>query len=114
MNEIPRQPRRCSAFAALFMAPFFSGSLSRDVGRNWRGIGLRFLVFILLITWAATLAPMWPRINRVIHDADTEFAQQVPPITIQDGVVSSPVEQPYEIRAPRTGKLIFVLDTTGQ
>src|SRR5947207_12164589 len=108
------EPRRYSAFTALFLAPFFSGELSRDVARRWRGIGFWFLVLQLLITWLVVL--IWAQLgfNKFVQNDMPKITDQIPPVTIKDGVASSPVSQPYTIKDPKTGKPIVVIDTTGQ
>ena len=97
-------PRQFSVFSAMATAPFFSGALNRDVARNWRGIGLRLLLLVLVITWIA----MGIKMDRAVkHFANDEFpgvVQDFPPITIKDGVVSSPVDQPYYMKDKETGK----------
>jgi len=91
-----------------------SGELYRDMGRHWPGIGLRLLLLVLAITW--TLEGV--KLHRgAVHFARDEFpgvVQDFPPITIKDGIVSSPVQQPYEIRDHESGKLFAVVDTTGK
>ena len=109
----PPQGRRYSAFAAIFLAPLFSQDLARDVARNWRGIGVRLLLLILAITWLIVLTKGQMALNRGVRDELPKFADKIPPVTIDNGVVSSPVEQPYEIRDDN-GKLIAIIDTTGQ
>lgn len=113
-------PKRYSHFAAPLLAPFFVASLYRDVGRNWRNIGFWYLVLVLVLTWL----PVWI----VWHTAYARFVavhlpkitEEIPPISVTDGVVSSPVAQPYVVRLPpsqpggEAGEPFFVLDTTGQ
>src|SRR5437762_1391096 len=108
------EPRRYSAFSALFLAPLFSGELSRDIARRWRGIGFWFVVLQLLITWLVVLI-VWQRgFNRFVQNDMPKISDQIPPVTIKDGVASSPVTQPYEIKDPESGKPFVVIDTTGQ
>jgi hypothetical protein len=114
MTTLPANPRRYSVWSALFLAPLFSGELARDVARNWRGIGLRLLLLVLAITWLVVLIKGQIALNRGVRDELPKFADKIPPVTIDNGVVSSPVEQPYELTDEETGKRMFILDTTGE
>lgn len=95
------------------LAPFFSGALYRDVARNWRGIAALYLLLLLAITWVATMVQLHVQFTAFARDEFPKLADDIPPITLKDGVVSSPVEQPYEIKDKQTGKVFAVLDTTG-
>jgi hypothetical protein len=106
--------RRYSVLTALFLAPTFRGELSRDVARNWRGIGVRLLLLVIAITWFATLVKAQVSFGRFVRDELPQAVADVPPVTITDGVVSSPVKQPYEMRDQKSGKLWGVIDTTGE
>ncbi len=109
----PNNPRQFSVFSAMATAPFFSGALNRDVARNWRGIGLRLLLLVLVITWIAAGIKMDRAVKHFANDEFPGVVQDFPPITIKDGVVSSPVDQPYYMKDKQTGKTFAVLDTTG-
>jgi hypothetical protein len=106
-------PRQFSVWSAMVLAPFFAFNLYRDVGRNWRGIGLRLILLVLLITWTAEGITLHRSFNKFAKEEFPTFVQDVPPITIKDGVVSSPVEQPYYIKDKQGGKTFAVIDTTG-
>lgn len=116
----PAGPKRFSHFIAPLLAPLFVFGLYRDVGRNWRGIGFWYLVLVLVLTWLPVWITWHTQFARFVANDVPKIAAEVPPITIVDGVVSSPVEQPYEVRFPPEaggdgpGDLFFVLDTTGQ
>ena len=84
------------------------------MGRNWRGIGLRLLLLVLAITWLAEGIKLHRSINAFARNDFPGVIQDFPPITIKDGVVSSPVDQPYTMKDQKTGKAFAVLDTTGE
>jgi energy-coupling factor transporter transmembrane protein EcfT len=99
---VPKGPREYSIFGAMVRAAFFHAGVYRDVARNWNGIGFWYLFLLLLITWAAFVRNDFPT---VVAD--------LPPITINKGHVTSPVEQPYFIKDKKSGKTMAVIDTTG-
>jgi hypothetical protein len=70
-----------------------------------------FLLLIALASLAVTV-----RLELKLLDASAEVAQwmiaHLPPITIKDGRVSSPVPQPFILKDDKVG--VFILDTTGK
>ncbi len=90
-------------------------SFYHDVARNWGGVGFLYLVLVLTLTWIPVLITWHIRLNTAIEEELPKFLKDVPPITIKNGKVSSPVEQPYKIVDKKdNNKTIFVLDTTGE
>ena len=97
-----------------FLLSFFSKSLYRDVGRNWRGAAFLYLLLLLAV---CSIPPMVK-----IHLGFTEFVkktapgvvQQIPDITISGGEASIKEPQPYIIKDPDTGKPLIIIDTTGK
>ena len=61
----------------------------RDVARNWRGIGLSYVVLVIMLTWIPILAKMQSAVGR--------FVEELPELSIQKGIASSPVAQPFVI-----------------
>ena len=105
-------PREFSVWGAMFTAPFFSGNLFRDVA-NWRSIGLRLILLVLLITWILEGISWHRGFNAFARNEFPKVIEDFPQITIKDGVVSSPVDQPYYMRDKQTQKTFMILDTTG-
>jgi hypothetical protein len=110
---IARGPQRFSIFGAMFRSLFFNGDVSRDVARNWGGIGFWYLFLLELITWIAVLIKVHIGFAAFVRNDLPALVNEVPPITISKGHVTSPVEQPYYLRDPKTKKTFAVLDTTG-
>ena len=110
----PPGPKRYGIFAAYILAPFFVGSLYRDVGRNWRGIGFWCMFLLLAITWAVTLGKFHVEAQKFVRDEVPKALEHVPAVTIKDGEASSDVPQPYEMKEPDSGRVFAVIDTTGQ
>ena len=109
----PRGPRRFSYFTAIVLA-FFSKELWVDVGQRWRGIGLLYLLLVLLISWII-LGVTWQRsLSAGIRLHAPAFVEQVPPMTLKKGVVSAQVTQPYTITNPDNGQPLLTIDTTGK
>jgi hypothetical protein len=108
----PRQRPRYSKFAALVLS-FFSPSLYRDVARNWRGIGLLYLLLLLTLTWLPVLARWHFSVRDYAYGgAAASTLREFPTITINKGVVSIAEEEPYVWRDPEGGEVILYVDTT--
>ncbi|MHC4562720.1 MAG: DUF1189 family protein [Planctomycetota bacterium] len=97
---------------------FFSRSLYRDVGRNWKGIGGLYLLLLSALLWIPTTVKVHVWVQDFLSEDGQEIIEQIPPVTITDGKVTTPVEQPYVIVIPtddetKEPELLAVIDTTG-
>src|SRR6185503_9036577 len=104
--------KRYSIFHPLVLS-FFSKSLYRDVGKNWRGTGLLYLLIILAILWIPTIIKGQLATSAWVTGDSKEITKQIPPITITKGQVSTDVPMPHVIKDPKTGEDIAIIDTTG-
>ena len=93
---------------SLFLPAFY-----RDVARNWGGIGFLYLLLLFTLTWIPSLVKLHLNAQKFAQVDFPQFANKLPDITIKNGKISSPVEQPLEIKDDQ-GKIVFVLDTTGK
>jgi hypothetical protein len=109
----PRQPPRYSRFSALVLS-FFSMDLYRDVGRNWRGIGLLYLLLLFALTWLPPVIRGHIGFRRFVRNDAPAVLSQVPSVTIKNGVVSIKEPEPYIVRDPQTGRTILYVDTSGE
>src|SRR5688500_16229900 len=87
----PSEPRRYSMFHGYVL--FFSPKLWRDAGQRWRGIGFWFLFLLVLVSWIPTIVSWSSGYSKFLRDEAPKLTSQVPPITISNGVVSSPATQ---------------------
>ena len=104
--------KRYSIFHPLVLS-FFSKSLYRDVGKNWRGTGLLYLLIILALLWIPTIIKGQLATSAWVDGDSKEITKQIPPITITKGQVSTDVPMPHVIKDPKTGADIAIIDTTG-
>lgn len=94
---------------------FYSAELYRDVGRNWKGTGLLYLMVLLAICWVPTAF----RVHRGLHEFAAEtpaFTADLPDISIKDGVMQSRPPGRYEFRDPdprpgREAALVIIDDS---
>jgi hypothetical protein len=93
---------------------FFSKELYRDVGLNWKGVNFLYLFLLLAVCLAPTTIKIYIGFTNFVDNEAPAFVEQVPEITINDGKVSINETQPYYIKDPDSGKVLVVIDTTGQ
>lgn len=105
--------RKYSTINTLYLS-FFSKSLYRDVGVNWKGISFVYLLLLLVLISIPLMFQLQSGLNTFIDNKVPELVKQVPEIKITDGIVTTDVNMPYTINDPETGKPLIVIDTTGK
>jgi len=107
------EPKRFTYFDALYQS-FYAHSLYVDVAKRWRGVGVLYLLLIVIISWLPDLVKMQISFQKLRGEAAESFIHQIPAISITDGVASADVETPYFIKDPKDGKVLGIIDFTGQ
>jgi hypothetical protein len=107
------EPKRFTYFDALWQS-FFSRSLYIDVAKRWRGVGFLYLLLIVIISWLPDLTKRQISLQQLRGEPAESFIRQVPVISITDGVASANVETPYFFKDPKSGKVLAIIDFTGQ
>lgn len=92
---------------------FYSKALYRDVGRNWRGVGLLYLLLLAFVCALAFTAHLTLLAKEGVSIAQPYIAQ-LPTITLANGEVTIDQPEPYLIKQPQTERTVFIIDTTGQ
>src|SRR5580700_7892349 len=103
-----RSGRIAGLVLSLFLPAFY-----RHVARNWGGIGILYLLLLFTLTWIPSLVKVHLGARKFADEDFPKFANKLPDISIKNGKISSPVEQPLEI-PDDVGNVVFVLDTTGK
>ena len=107
------EPKRFNYIDALWQS-FFSPLLYVDVAKRWRGVGFVYLLLIVVISWAPDLAKLHIDLQAWRGEAGEAYIRQIPAITITKGVASADVETPCFIKDPKDGKVLGIIDFTGQ
>lgn len=102
-----------SAIQALYLS-FYARELYQDVARNWKGLGLPYLLFILTLFWIPEIMNMHRNFSEFIADEGPGYVEQIPVITIARGEVSIKEEMPYTIYDKKNKTPFAVIDTTGK
>ena len=94
---------------------FYSADLYRDVGRNWKGVGLLYLTVLLAICWLPSAGRWAAGLHRFAATVPQTTAE-LPDITITNGVMQARPPGRHEFREPdsRPGRpgTTFVIDDT--
>jgi hypothetical protein len=105
--------KRYNILQPLLLA-FYSKSLYRDIGQNWRGRGfvyLWLLAFILTILFSFNFLRVE---NLALKFADAMTAQ-LPIITINNGITTIDQPEPYFIKSPgNSSRVLAIIDSTGE
>ena len=100
-------------FRGSFNPEFYRGIVTQSFGRSF-GYFLLLILAVSIIFSIKYTADTRGVIGEVVTWINTEFAERLPEflpeITIKDGEVSSPAEQPY---IHEWEEFVFILDTTG-
>ncbi len=100
-------------FRGSFNPEFYRGIVTQAFGRSF-GYFLLLILAVSIIFSIKYTADARGVIGEVVTWINTEFAERLPEflpeITIKDGEVSSPAEQPY---IHEWEEFVFILDTTG-
>lgn len=102
-----------STIQALYLS-FYSRDLYQDIVRNWKGLCLPYLFFILMIFWIPETMNMDRKASDFIADECPGYVEQTPEITIAGGEVSIKEEMPYTIYDKKNKTPFAVIDTTGK
>ena len=93
---------------------FYSKSLYRDIGQNWKGLGFLYLFFLLTLTWLPVAINTHLETQNYRSENAEKIIEQFPTVVIQNGEAHTDVEMPYIILDPETTETLFVIDTTGE
>lgn len=93
---------------------FYSGSFYQNVARNWKGLCLSYLLFILCLFWIPEVLRIRSEVSEFLSAEAPGYVKQVPIITISQGKVSIKEQVPYFINVPENNNPFAIIDTSGQ
>src|SRR6059036_4003771 len=95
--------RECMVRYAALKAPvlaFFSADLYRDVAARWRARSFGYLVALLAVCWIPSTFTMQRGWTTFVDGKSASLVDQIPPITITQGVVTVDAKEPVYITDP--------------
>lgn len=96
-----------------WLLAFFSKDLYRDVAKNWHGIGALYLLLLLIVTWIPLMYLFFVSLSEFVDTSSPQWVEQIPAVTINQGVVSIDKPSPYYIKDPKSGNPVIIIDTSG-
>ena len=105
--------KKYSYINSLFYS-FYSKSFYQHVARNWKGLRLSYLLFILCLFWIPEISRIHAEVSEFISAEAPKYVKQVPVITISQGKVSIKEKSPYLISTPGENTPFAIIDTSGQ
>lgn len=100
-------------FESLFLS-FYSKPLYQNVAREWKGLGLLYLLLVLAICWL----PFSYDFHRFIIQLSSQILpgviEQMPAMTLSKGKLSIDKPVPYSIKEPGDGATLVIFDTSGK
>jgi len=102
-----------STIQALYLS-FYSRELYQDIARNWKGLCLPYLFFVLTIFWIPEIINTHRTISDFIAEEGPKYVEQIPVITIAKGEVSIKETMPYTIYNKKDNTPFAIIDTTGK
>jgi len=105
--------KECFAIQVPFLS-FYSKGCYRAACFDWKGTGFAYLFLLLAICWIPATVKFHIIFSDFIRKDAQAIINQIPQITVSHGIASVDAAQPYFIKAPKTQKVLVVIDTTGK
>ena len=109
-------------FSVLKAIPFsfFSRALYADVVKRWQGIGLRYLIVVILISMIPVTMMREHSLNQMMEESGFSDERELfrymvdalPTLVIRNGSVQSEPNDPMEVHLPGYLEPLVVIDTT--
>lgn len=99
-------------WSALYMS-FYSRRLYVDVGKYWKGFGIRYLMFVLLLWCIPMTVKMIYAFNAYYDSHVTDLLRTIPTIYIQNGDATTDKPMPY-MKMDAKGQVVLIVDTTNK
>mgnify|MGYP005710033993 CR=1 FL=1 len=100
------------AHQALYRS-FYSESLFRDVANNWNGHGFRYLLLLTAVGWLLMMFHFQSLLSQALEGVP-ELFERIPPLRVENGMLSTPADVPFVLREPSSGAPLLVIDPQRQ
>lgn len=96
-------------FPAGYAFSFFLPALYDDVARRWKGAAIGYLALLTFICWAIGCWSFYQQLQIFSDREVPRFTEQLPPLTFQDGKISTSEGKTYPIEVQ--GDPFLLIDT---
>jgi hypothetical protein len=97
-----------------FYLPLYSREFYKDIADNWKGQCFLFLLLLIAVVCIPLTIETHSLIEKKMMEYVNPIIEQVPDINFSKGRFSTKEQQKYEITDPLNGKVIAIIDTTGE
>ncbi len=108
-----QKTKKLSFFETIYRS-FYARALYQNVAFAWKGLGLPYLLFLLMIYWVPEMMNIHRSVSEFIADKAPEYIEQIPVITITHGEASIEEPVPYIIVDRKTNAPVAIIDTSGK
>jgi Ca2+/Na+ antiporter len=104
--------KRYSTLHPLVMS-FFSPKIYRDVAYAWRGACILYLLILVALTQIPNAVIFQRGTWEFVRKEAPPLVAQIPRMMFNNGTLTTEENRPYQIKDPKSGELLAVIDTTG-
>ncbi|HAU4045948.1 TPA: DUF1189 family protein [Legionella pneumophila] len=101
-----------SQYSKALYASFYSSVLYADVVKRWHGLGMGYLLFLIILGAIPLSGRVIVAFNHFFQDEVLLPIQVLPLLTIQNGEITYNQTMPYLIKNNK-GEVVSIIDTTG-
>lgn len=101
-----------SQYSKALFASFYSSVLYMDVVKDWRGLGMGYLLFLIILGSIPLSERVIVAFNHFYEEGILFPIQSIPLLTIQNGEITYNQHMPYLIKNNK-GEVVSIIDTTG-
>ncbi len=111
-DQLRRLFSTLSQYSKALYASFYSSILYTDVVKRWRGFGMGYLLFIIMLGAIPLSGRVIVAFNHFFKEDILFPIQALPLLTIQNGELTYTQPMPYLIKNNK-GEVVSIIDTTG-
>lgn len=100
-----------TVFQALILS-FYSSRLYIDVGKRWKGIGMRYLFLVIILFSLPFNIRVILEVNRFFEEEIVDPIRRIPDLYIRNGKIALDKPTPYFIKNKKE-EIVAIIDPTG-
>lgn len=113
MKQIKPKSSKIFRYCRALLLSFYSKRLYLEVARNWRGSGLAYCLFVIMLAGLPFSLKTMVRFNQFYNQQLIAPFKKMPTLAIQNGQLHFDYFMPFLIKNNQ-GKVVIVIDAAGQ